>query len=75
MLSGVAVSQPALRPVLELFGKRYQERYFGLVPERRLEEVDAWLPVVAAVRLSDNIPEIEDWLLTRIRAGLAEQRE
>jgi hypothetical protein len=29
-----------------------------------------WLPVVAAARLSENIPELERWLLAQVRKGL-----
>ena len=42
-------------------------RALELAPELDREELDAWLPVVAAVRLCDNIPEIEGWLLKQIR--------
>ncbi len=27
-------------------------------------EVEEWIPVVAAARLSDNIPEAREWLLS-----------
>ena len=29
-----------------------------------------WLPILAAARLSENIPEVEQWLLTHAQQGL-----
>jgi hypothetical protein len=72
MFSGLAVAEPSLRPGLDLFSRVYLERYFELTPDRSQKELGAWLPVVAAVRLSDRIPEIEEWLVDQIKAGLAQ---
>ena len=70
MFSGLGVSEPALYAGLKLFCRAYLERYFELVPERAECELDDWLPVVAAVRVSDHIPELEGWLLEQIRSAL-----
>jgi phosphotransferase family enzyme len=69
ILSGVSVSQPSFCSVVDLFCDAYLNRYLELCPGDR-QQLAAWQPIVAAVRLSDGIPELEDWLLAQIRAGL-----
>jgi len=70
MLAGVATTEPAHRSAIEHFSKAYLERYFELRPDGQ-EQLQAWWPIVAAVRLLDNVPEIQEWLFTQIRTGLA----
>jgi hypothetical protein len=70
ILSGVSVSDPSYRSTVDAFTDAYLERYFQLRPGDQ-EQLDAWQPIVAAVRLSDNIPELQEWLLGQIRAGFA----
>jgi aminoglycoside phosphotransferase (APT) family kinase protein len=70
ILSGVSLSQPSYRSLLDRFNQAYLERYFQLRPGDP-GQLDAWRPIVAAVRLSDDIPELEEWLLQQIRIGLA----
>jgi len=72
MLSGVSLSQPSYPSRIDQFKRAYLERYFQLRPGDR-EQLAAWRPIVAAVRLSDNIPELREWLLEQIRVGLALQ--
>ena len=72
ILSGVSVSQPSYRSLIDRFSMAYLERYFQLRPDDR-RQLAAWRPIVAAVRLSDNIPELQEWLLDQIRTGLALQ--
>jgi Ser/Thr protein kinase RdoA (MazF antagonist) len=72
ILSGVPVSQPSYQALIEQFDRAYLERYFELRPGDQ-EQLVAWQPIVAAVRLSDSIPEIQEWLLEHIRMGLALQ--
>jgi hypothetical protein len=69
ILCGVSVSEPSLRSLIDLFNTAYLERYFELRPGDR-QQLTAWHPIVAAVRLSDNIPELQEWLLDQIRTGL-----
>jgi Ser/Thr protein kinase RdoA (MazF antagonist) len=69
MLAGVSMSEPALSSALDLFAKAYLERYQELRPYDQ-EDLRAWRPIVAAVRLADDIPELQDWLLAQIQAGL-----
>jgi aminoglycoside phosphotransferase (APT) family kinase protein len=71
MFSGLEVSEPALYAGVAPFCRAYLERYFELVPERAESELDDWLPVVAAVRLCDHVPELEEWLLKQIRSAPA----
>jgi Ser/Thr protein kinase RdoA (MazF antagonist) len=51
----------------------YLRRYFRLRPEGR-EECKAWRPIVAAARLSENVPGIQPWLLATAAAGLSRYR-
>ena len=69
MLSGTARTESALKDTLNLFNQSYQERYFELRPEGQ-SQLAAWEPIAAAIRLLDGIPEIETWLLEKIRDGL-----
>ena len=72
ILAGVSLSEPSLRSSIDRFTKAYLERYFQLRPDDQ-QQLVAWQPIVAAVRLSDNIPELQEWLLEQIRTGLALQ--
>jgi len=65
---------PVLRYLIHLGGSWiysiYLKEYLRLRSVAR-EEIDAWLPVVAVARLTDNITEEEKWRLVRmIAAGL-----
>jgi Ser/Thr protein kinase RdoA (MazF antagonist) len=51
----------------------YLRRYFQLRPEGR-EECKAWQPIVAAARLSENVPGVQPWLLATAAAGLCRYR-
>jgi tRNA A-37 threonylcarbamoyl transferase component Bud32 len=72
ILSGVPVSQPSYQTLIKRFSRAYLERYFELRPGDQ-EQLAAWRPIVAAVRLSDRVPEIQEWLLEHIRMGLGLQ--
>jgi hypothetical protein len=43
--------------------------YFSLRPGGE-SEYSRWLPIVAAARLSENIPELEKWLVAQAENGL-----
>jgi len=47
----------------------YIRHYFKLRPGGELE-YRRWLPIVAAARLSENIPELEKWLISQAEMGL-----
>jgi uncharacterized protein (TIGR02172 family) len=49
----------------------YLKRYFQLRPEGQ-EECKAWQPIVAAARLSENVPGVQTWLLATVEAGLSQ---
>jgi len=48
----------------------YLRRYFQLRPADQ-GQFTAWQPIVAAARLSENISELQDWLLHLVEAGLS----
>jgi len=47
----------------------YIRHYFKLYPGGE-QEYRRWLPIVAAARLSENIPELEKWLIAQAEMGL-----
>lgn len=56
------VTHRAMKTSLRLFHWLYLRGYFRLHPDG-YAEYRCWLPVVAAARLSENIPELEHWLV------------
>ncbi len=55
---------PLLKPIARLFHAVYLRRYFELRPGGE-EEYRRWLPVMAAARLWEGIPELENWLVAQ----------
>jgi Ser/Thr protein kinase RdoA (MazF antagonist) len=53
---------PRFRIVSWIFHAAYLQNYFHLHPGGK-DEYRRWLPIVAGARLSENIPELETWLL------------
>jgi aminoglycoside phosphotransferase (APT) family kinase protein len=53
---------------VRLFHAAYLRHYFTLRPGGE-QEYAHWLPVVAAARLSENIPDLEAWLLRQTIRG------
>lgn len=69
LLSGAAsrqIQNPLVRLLARLFHAVYLQRYFKWNPGSTAEYT-RWLPVIAAARLSENIPELEGWLLAKAR--------
>ena len=62
ILMGGRVAQPLLSPFSRLFHVAYIREYFRLRPGGE-QEYRRWLPIVAAARLSENIPGLHKWLL------------
>ena len=62
--STAQVPQMGMKVSLRLFHFRYRREYFRLRPGG-MSEYRRWLPVAAAARLSENIPELQDWLILR----------
>jgi len=60
-----------LRAAARWFHAVYLNRYFRLRPGGRQQSA-AWRPIVAAARLSENIPELQDWLLAQVKTGLSQ---
>ena len=69
MLVGFSLMVPIVSRAIDRFLKAYLERYFNLRPADQ-EQVEKWWPIVSTIRLLDNIPEIQDWLLEQIRISL-----
>jgi len=59
-------ASPLMKWFVRLFHTVYRHRYFGLRPGGE-DAYRRWLPIAAAARLSENIPEVESWLLARTR--------
>jgi tRNA A-37 threonylcarbamoyl transferase component Bud32 len=58
-----------LKLFVRMFHSIYLRTYFQLRPGGEAEYLH-WLPVVAAARLSENIPELESWLLKQAESRL-----
>jgi Ser/Thr protein kinase RdoA (MazF antagonist) len=55
-------SNPFMKMLIRLFHTVYIGQYFRIRPGGELE-YRRWLPIAAAARLSENIPELEEWLI------------
>ncbi|MCD4751684.1 MAG: phosphotransferase [Anaerolineaceae bacterium] len=58
------IQNPLTKLFTRGFHNSYIHRYFSLRPGGE-EEYSRWLPIVAAARLSENIPESVKWLITQ----------
>jgi len=56
------IPNPILKVIVRIFHAIYIRRYFSLRPGGE-REYARWLPIIAAARLSENIPELETWLV------------
>jgi aminoglycoside phosphotransferase (APT) family kinase protein len=70
ILTGFSQQHPDFSPIVDPFLETYLEHYFSL-SELNQSDIEPWWPIVAAIRLADNIPEIEPWLPNEIRVYLA----
>jgi uncharacterized protein (TIGR02172 family) len=59
------ISNPFMKAFARLFHAAYVRHYFSLCPGGE-HEYRHWLPIVAAARLSENIPELERWLVAQL---------
>lgn len=66
MAGSPSAGSAAVRLFVQVFHAVYLSHYFHLRPAGR-DEYQRWLPLVAAARLSENIPGQEAWLLARAR--------
>lgn len=73
VLQGVFATREAatlpVRVIVRWFVRVYLRRYLSLNPGG-WTEYRAWLPIVAAARMSEGIGEIEGWLRSRVELGL-----
>lgn len=60
------IASPLVRRMAGLFPRLYLRFYWQQRPGGRAE-LQAWLPIIAAARLSEGIPEEEAWLLAYAR--------
>jgi len=76
IILGVTAPTPSVpwlvKAAIRWYHRMYLNRYFQLRPGGR-EEWRAWKPIVAAARLSESIPEIQEWLLGQVKAGLSQR--
>jgi Ser/Thr protein kinase RdoA (MazF antagonist) len=63
-IAGRQISNPLERVALTLFHTVYRREYFRLRPGG-MDEYRRWIPIVAGARLSENIVEIQAWLLQK----------
>jgi uncharacterized protein (TIGR02172 family) len=70
ILTGFSLMVPTDGRAMDRFTRAYLERYFAMHSEDQAQ-IEKWWPIVSAIRLLDNIPEIRDWLLEQIRMGLS----
>jgi len=61
-VSSSQVPNPVLKIFVKVFHSAYLEQYFHLRPGGE-DEYRRWLPILAGARLSENIPELERWLV------------
>ena len=63
------VQNPWHKILIRALHARYIRHYFSLRTGGE-REYKRWLPIVAAARLSENIAELESWLLEKAKQGL-----
>jgi len=61
-VAGHQVPSPFMQVFVRLFHMIYLHHYVELRPGGR-DEYRRWLPIVAAARLSEGMPELENWLI------------
>jgi len=58
-----------MKGIIQLFHVASLHHYFSLCPGGE-HEYQHWLPIVATARLSENIPELESWLVAQAQKNL-----
>jgi Ser/Thr protein kinase RdoA (MazF antagonist) len=74
LLLGALASPPFSRlqkAIIRRVHGTYLRRYFQLRPGDQAQ-CKAWRPIVAAARLSENVPGVQTWLLATVEAGLSQ---
>ena len=62
---------PIIRTAIKLYHRTYLNRYRALQPDTK-NELDRWMPVIAAGRLNENIIPEREALIKIVEEGLAE---
>jgi aminoglycoside phosphotransferase (APT) family kinase protein len=62
------IRDPWHKAAIRILHAIYLRRYFALCPHGKREYAQ-WIPVVAAARLSENISELEQWLVAQAAQG------
>jgi uncharacterized protein (TIGR02172 family) len=57
------------KAIVRVFHNKYIRHYFSLRPSGE-HEYSCWLPIIAAARLSEEIPELEAWLIAQTGKAL-----
>ncbi len=60
--ASIQIRNRFLKALAKSFHSAYLKHYFALRPGGK-DEYRRWLPIVAGARLSENIPELEKWLV------------
>lgn len=63
------IQNSLLKVITRIFHTIYIRHYFLLRPGGE-HEYSRWLPIIAAARLSENIPELEKWLIAQAEMAL-----
>jgi uncharacterized protein (TIGR02172 family) len=63
------ISNSFIKGLLKISHTLYLREYFHLQPGGE-EEYRRWLPIVAGARLSENIREVEEWLLKQVNQSI-----
>ena len=63
------VKNSLFRTIVRVTYPSYLRRYFQLCPGSK-QEYQRWLPIVAAARLSDEIPELDGFLIEQVEKYL-----
>jgi aminoglycoside phosphotransferase (APT) family kinase protein len=64
-----AFIEPSTRRILDIFNPAYLYRYFELHPNEQ-QRFAQWYPIVAAVRIGENVNDVTPWLIDQIHKGL-----
>jgi Ser/Thr protein kinase RdoA (MazF antagonist) len=67
--ASIQVPNRLIKVLVGTFHQVYLTHYFRLRPGGEAE-YRRWIPVVAAARLSEGIPEVQEWLVTQARRHL-----
>jgi aminoglycoside phosphotransferase (APT) family kinase protein len=69
IIDEAAFIEPSIRTILDIFNTAYLKRYFQLQPDEQ-QRFAQWYPIVAAVRIGENVNDVKSWLIDKIHKGL-----